>query len=60
MRILNITNDTELVLRNLITYEQLSPCRVIHYVTSYVIAMDILIDNLEDVARLVPTKRWQN
>jgi len=53
---MGIHNFTELVCRNLIAYEQLSPRRVCHYVTSYVIAMDILIDNLEDVARLVKSK----
>ncbi|KAI3669026.1 hypothetical protein L6452_40245 [Arctium lappa] len=56
MPVLRIQNYTELVFRNLIAYEQLSPCGLLHYVTSYAIAMDLLIDNHEDVARLVKSK----
>ncbi|KAI3669029.1 hypothetical protein L6452_40248 [Arctium lappa] len=56
MPVLRIHNYTELVLRNLIAYEQVAPRGLLHYVTSYVIAMDLLIDNQEDVARLVKSK----
>ncbi|XP_024978792.1 putative UPF0481 protein At3g02645 isoform X2 [Cynara cardunculus var. scolymus] len=56
MPVMRIHNYTELVFRNLIAYEQLSPGSVCHYVTSYAIAMDRLIDNHEDVARLVKSQ----
>ncbi|KAL7614080.1 hypothetical protein Lser_V15G05638 [Lactuca serriola] len=48
---LYVHDSTELVLRNLILYEQSSP--VPEYVTSYMWAMDMLVDTPEDVARLV-------
>ncbi|XP_023744787.1 putative UPF0481 protein At3g02645 isoform X1 [Lactuca sativa] len=46
-----LNDDSEPVLRNLITYEQSS--LVPNYVTSYVCAMDMLIDTPDDVAKLV-------
>ncbi|KAL4578664.1 hypothetical protein LXL04_014793 [Taraxacum kok-saghyz] len=46
-----LNDDSEPVLRNLIIYEQSS--LVPNYVTSYVCAMDMLIDTPEDVAKLV-------
>ncbi|XP_076948570.1 UPF0481 protein At3g47200-like [Bidens hawaiensis] len=51
MPILRINDFTELVLRNLIAYEQ--SYVVDPYVTSYARAMDMLIDTHEDIARLV-------
>ncbi|KAI3668864.1 hypothetical protein L6452_40080 [Arctium lappa] len=55
MPVVCIHDYTELVLRNLIAYEQLCPL-VRNYVTSYAAAMDMLIDNEEDVAILVQSK----
>ncbi|CAI9302299.1 unnamed protein product [Lactuca saligna] len=49
---------SELVLRNLLIYEQFSD--VNKYVTSYVYAMDMLIDTPEDVAILVKSKVLTN
>ncbi|CAI9270976.1 unnamed protein product [Lactuca saligna] len=46
-----LNDDSEPVLRNLIIYEQSS--LVPNYVTSYVCAMDMLIDTPDDVAKLV-------
>ncbi|PWA43102.1 hypothetical protein CTI12_AA538960 [Artemisia annua] len=52
MPVLRINHFTELVLRNLIAYEQSS--RDHHsYVTSYAIAMDMLINTKDDVSMLV-------
>ncbi|KAK9054972.1 hypothetical protein SSX86_026051 [Deinandra increscens subsp. villosa] len=51
---LHINHFTELVLRNLIAYEQLSADYP--YVMSYARAMDMLIDTHEDVAKLVRSK----
>ncbi|CAH1435969.1 unnamed protein product [Lactuca virosa] len=48
---LYVHDSTELVLRNLILYEQSS--LVPEYVTSYMWAMDMLVDTPEDVAKLV-------
>ncbi|KAD6453859.1 hypothetical protein E3N88_08565 [Mikania micrantha] len=45
-----IDNHFEVVMRNLIVYEQYSP--VENYVTSYVMAMDMLIATPADVAKL--------
>ncbi|KAJ9557818.1 hypothetical protein OSB04_012432 [Centaurea solstitialis] len=52
---LYVSGDTELVLRNLIAYEQFTP-RVRHYFTNYTIAMDMLINTEEDVSILVESK----
>ncbi|KAI7729405.1 hypothetical protein M8C21_010243 [Ambrosia artemisiifolia] len=52
MPVLDINDFTELVLRNLIAYEQFSH-NVTQYVTSYAMAMDMLIDTQEDIAKLV-------
>ncbi|CAI9264190.1 unnamed protein product [Lactuca saligna] len=54
MPIMRINDSTELILRNLIIYEQFS--NVGKYITSYVCAMDLLIDTPQDVARLVKSK----
>nr|KAJ0220053.1 hypothetical protein LSAT_V11C200060810 [Lactuca sativa] len=48
---LHVHDSTELVLRNLILYEQSS--LVPEYGTSYMWAMDMLLDSPEDVAKLV-------
>ncbi|XP_076941407.1 UPF0481 protein At3g47200-like [Bidens hawaiensis] len=48
---LKIHDSTEFVLRNLIAYEQSGLNH--HYVTSYTIAMDMLVDTKEDVVKLV-------
>ncbi|XP_076931912.1 UPF0481 protein At3g47200-like [Bidens hawaiensis] len=55
MPILRVNKSTELILRNLIAYELLSTLSG-HYVTSYIRAMDVLIDTPEDVAKLVSSK----
>ncbi|KAJ0611550.1 hypothetical protein HanRHA438_Chr01g0021391 [Helianthus annuus] len=52
--VLSVHEFTELVLRNLIAYEQLGQTR--NYVTSYVIAMGMLVNTQEDVAQLVASK----
>ncbi|KAI3809868.1 hypothetical protein L1987_19471 [Smallanthus sonchifolius] len=52
---LDINDFTELVLRNLIAFEQLSG-KVRQYITSYAIAVDMLIDTEEDIAKLVESK----
>ncbi|KAJ0792348.1 hypothetical protein HanOQP8_Chr01g0017051 [Helianthus annuus] len=49
--VLEIHDSTEIVLRNLLAYEQSG--RTHSYVTSYAIAMDLLLDTQEDVAKLV-------
>lgn len=54
MPVLRLHHFTELVLRNIIAYEQSSLGD--NYVTSYAIAMDRLIDTQEDVAKLVKSK----
>ncbi|KAJ9537205.1 hypothetical protein OSB04_029938 [Centaurea solstitialis] len=54
---LRISGDTELILRNMIVYEQ--SCRDLgccDYITSYVTAMDLLINNAEDVAILAESE----
>ncbi|KAI3797257.1 hypothetical protein L1987_32512 [Smallanthus sonchifolius] len=51
---LRIDDFTELVLRNLIAYEQSYVVKP--YVTSYARAMDMLIDTHEDIAKLVTSK----
>ncbi|KAI3717092.1 hypothetical protein L1987_68447 [Smallanthus sonchifolius] len=47
---LSINDSTELVLRNLIAYEQ--PCETRNHITSYVWALDMLVNTKEDVAKL--------
>ncbi|KAJ0702125.1 hypothetical protein HanPI659440_Chr14g0525831 [Helianthus annuus] len=54
MPTLRIDDFTELILRNLIAYEQ--SYVVNPYVTSYARAMDMLIDTHEDIAMLVTSK----
>ncbi|KAF5767180.1 hypothetical protein HanRHA438_Chr14g0631221 [Helianthus annuus] len=54
MPTLCIDDFTELVLRNLLAYEQ--SYVVDPYVTSYARAMDMLIDTHEDIAKLVTSK----
>ncbi|KAF5821898.1 hypothetical protein HanXRQr2_Chr01g0020191 [Helianthus annuus] len=49
--VLKMDDSTEIVLRNLIAYEQSG--RTHGYVTSYALAMDMLVDTQEDVAKLV-------
>ncbi|KAF5808168.1 hypothetical protein HanRHA438_Chr04g0153961 [Helianthus annuus] len=51
MPILTIDDTTELVLRNLIAYQQSGQTR--SHITSYVWAMDMLVNTEEDVAKLV-------
>ncbi|PWA36253.1 hypothetical protein CTI12_AA592620 [Artemisia annua] len=55
MPTLVIDNDTELILRNFIAYEQSFP-QGHYYFTSYAHAIDMLIDTQEDVAKLVESK----
>ncbi|KAK1422383.1 hypothetical protein QVD17_25470 [Tagetes erecta] len=55
MPVLDINDFTELVLKNLIAYEQFSE-NVTQYITSYAMAMDMLIDTEEDIAKLVESK----
>lgn len=54
MPIVCINDFTELITRNLIIYEQSSDVK--KYVTSYVYAMDRLIDTPQDVALLIKSK----
>ncbi|GKD54379.1 UPF0481 protein-like protein [Tanacetum coccineum] len=51
MPILNLSDSTELILRNLIIYEHAA--EVPTCVTSYILALDLLVDTPEDVAKLV-------
>ncbi|GKA77550.1 putative UPF0481 protein [Tanacetum coccineum] len=55
MPVLRIHPFTELVFRNIIAYEQSSGLGY-YYVMPYAIAMDMLIDTQEDVAKLVELK----
>nr|GEY66776.1 putative UPF0481 protein At3g02645 [Tanacetum cinerariifolium] len=55
MPTLEIDDATELILRNLIAYEQSFPNKG-YYFTSYANAMDMLIDTQEDIAKLVESK----
>ncbi|GKD09069.1 putative UPF0481 protein, partial [Tanacetum coccineum] len=55
MPTLVIQDSTELILRNLIAYEQ-SFRQDHYYFTSYAHAMDMLIDTQEDIAKLVESK----
>ncbi|KAL8239083.1 hypothetical protein R6Q59_015650 [Mikania micrantha] len=50
MPVVHIDNFFEVVLRNLIAYEQYSP--VENYVTSYAMAMDMLVGTPADIAKL--------
>ncbi|XP_023736160.1 uncharacterized protein LOC111884064 [Lactuca sativa] len=55
--VLLIDNFTELFLRNLIAYEHSSSSYKTHgYVTSYAMAMDMLVDTEEDIAKLIESK----
>ncbi|XP_023736177.1 UPF0481 protein At3g47200 [Lactuca sativa] len=54
MPVLRIDNYTELVLRNIIAYEQYFGN--VSYVTGYAMAMDMLIDSEDDIAKLIESK----
>ncbi|KAI3682553.1 hypothetical protein L1987_82615 [Smallanthus sonchifolius] len=54
MRVLCVHDSTELILRNLIAYKMSGLTRT--YVASYVIAMDMLVNTGEDVAKLVDSR----
>ncbi|KAL4560023.1 hypothetical protein LXL04_032171 [Taraxacum kok-saghyz] len=54
MPVLHIHDYTELILRNLMAYEHST--LGINFVTSYVIAMDMLLDTEEDISTLVKSK----
>ncbi|CAH1433033.1 unnamed protein product [Lactuca virosa] len=54
MPVLRINNFTELVLRNLIAYEQYFGHDT--YVTSYAMAMGMLVNTEEDIAKLIKSK----
>ncbi|KAJ0611548.1 hypothetical protein HanRHA438_Chr01g0021371 [Helianthus annuus] len=53
-----VENFSELVLRNLIAYEQ--SCQTHYHITSYVFTMDMLVNTQEDVARLVNSRVLDN
>ncbi|PWA41934.1 hypothetical protein CTI12_AA549570 [Artemisia annua] len=55
MPTLVIDDNTELILRNFIAYEQSFP-KVCFYFTSYACAMQMLIDTQEDVTKLVESR----
>ncbi|XP_024965008.1 putative UPF0481 protein At3g02645 [Cynara cardunculus var. scolymus] len=59
MHKLCIDDSTELFLRNLIAYEQCTP-DVPDFVTSYVCAIDMLLDTKEDLSKLVESKVLTN
>ncbi|KAJ9548885.1 hypothetical protein OSB04_021428 [Centaurea solstitialis] len=54
-----IDDNTELFLRNVIAYEQCTP-DVPDYVTSYVSAIDMLLDTKEDLSKLVESHVLRN
>ena len=54
-----IDDNTELFLRNVIAYEQCTP-NVPDYVTSYVSAIDMLLDTKEDLSKLVESQVLSN
>ncbi|KAJ0611257.1 hypothetical protein HanHA300_Chr01g0013161 [Helianthus annuus] len=51
---LRVGDSTEMVIRNLIAYEQSYQTR--NHITSYIIAMDMLVNTQEDVATLVGSR----
>ncbi|KAI3771328.1 hypothetical protein L6452_02490 [Arctium lappa] len=55
MPVLYIYDNTELLLRNVIAYEQCTP-DVPNYVTSYACAIDFLVNNTDDLLKLVESK----
>ncbi|KAI7735355.1 hypothetical protein M8C21_025481 [Ambrosia artemisiifolia] len=55
---LYVNDFTEVILRNLIAYEQSYQTR--NYITSYAFAMDMLVNTQEDVANLVKSKALTN
>ncbi|KVH87563.1 Protein of unknown function DUF247, plant [Cynara cardunculus var. scolymus] len=55
MPVLYIEDHTESVLRNLIAYEQCSPLSDT-YITSYAVAMGMLVDTQEDIVKMVDSK----
>ncbi|KAI7747907.1 hypothetical protein M8C21_025641 [Ambrosia artemisiifolia] len=54
MPVLKVHHFSELVLRNLIAYEQFR--RTSKYITSYVVAMDMLVNTQEDIAMLIDSE----
>ncbi|PWA51342.1 hypothetical protein CTI12_AA464070 [Artemisia annua] len=56
MPTLVIDDNTELILRNFIAYEQSFPKDRFNYFTSYACAMQMLIDTQEDVTKLVESR----
>ncbi|KAM0006380.1 hypothetical protein Hdeb2414_s0175g00823441 [Helianthus debilis subsp. tardiflorus] len=54
MPLLRVDDSTELVIRNLIAYEQLYQTR--NHITSYTFAMDMLVNTQGDVATLVGSR----
>ncbi|KAJ9548887.1 hypothetical protein OSB04_021430 [Centaurea solstitialis] len=59
MPTMDINDNTELFLRNVIAYEQCTP-DVPDYITSYVCAIDMLVDTKEDLSKLVKSKVLTN
>ncbi|KAL8259379.1 hypothetical protein R6Q59_027332 [Mikania micrantha] len=59
MPVLYVHDFTELVLRNLIAYEQQSD-QTERYIISYAYAMDMLVNTQEDVAKLMDSKVLDN
>ncbi|GKF04266.1 putative UPF0481 protein [Tanacetum coccineum] len=55
MPTLVIDDDTELILRNFIAYEQSFP-QDRYYFTSYAHVIDMLVDTREDIAKLIESK----
>ncbi|XP_024963896.1 uncharacterized protein LOC112504177, partial [Cynara cardunculus var. scolymus] len=55
MPVLFIEDYTESVLRNLIAYEQCSPLSDT-YITSYAVAMDMLVDTQDDIVKMVDSE----
>ncbi|KAK1428554.1 hypothetical protein QVD17_17390 [Tagetes erecta] len=54
MPVLLLADNTVLILRNLIAYEQ--SCGTQNYITSYALAMDMLVNTSEDVVKLVDSR----
>ncbi|PWA74525.1 hypothetical protein CTI12_AA251870 [Artemisia annua] len=59
MPLLYIEDYTESILRNLIAYEQLTPATSNH-ITSYAFAMDGLLDNKEDIRKVIDSNGLVN
>ncbi|KAK9049275.1 hypothetical protein SSX86_031757 [Deinandra increscens subsp. villosa] len=58
MPVLQVHDSTEFILRNLIAYEQSFKPRM--YFTSYVVALDMLVNSPKDVAKLVDSRVLTN